>query len=161
MCCQWLISPQVGFPSAYQTSDQLVWLCCPCRNGQYILFNTPIRDVTHSLYACRAHTMFCMMFFSGPQAKYKQLLLSLGNVRNYRLVASVLAGNTTPVDLATKVSLLTFYLALYLPDFYRFLPCLAVTRTQTHVLSVEENKSGKTRACRGVCTDIFPPKRTQ
>ncbi|CAM9255693.1 unnamed protein product [Ectocarpus fasciculatus] len=36
------------------------------------------------------------------KAKYKQLLLSLGNVRNYRLVASVLAGNTTPVDLATK-----------------------------------------------------------
>ncbi|CAM9435846.1 unnamed protein product [Ectocarpus sp. 4 AP-2014] len=36
------------------------------------------------------------------KAKYKQLLLSLGNVRNYRLVASVLAGNTTPVHLATK-----------------------------------------------------------
>lgn len=38
-----------------------------------------------------------------PQAKYKQLLLSLGNVRNYRLIASVLAGTTTPIDLATKV----------------------------------------------------------
>eukprot|EP00903_Cladosiphon_okamuranus_P005493 g5476.t1 len=36
------------------------------------------------------------------KAKYKQLLLSLGNVRNYRLVASVLAGNTSPIDLATK-----------------------------------------------------------
>lgn len=37
------------------------------------------------------------------QAKYKQLILALGNVRNYRLVTSVLAGTTTPADLATKV----------------------------------------------------------
>ncbi|CAM9232886.1 unnamed protein product, partial [Hapterophycus canaliculatus] len=36
------------------------------------------------------------------KAKYKQLMLALGNVRNYRLVASVLAGSTTPADLATK-----------------------------------------------------------
>lgn len=43
-----------------------------------------------------------MLNFMLPQAKYKQLLLSLGNVRNYRLIASVLAGTTTPTDLATK-----------------------------------------------------------
>lgn len=54
---------------------------------------------------------FLLFFAAGPQAKYKQLLLSLGNVRNYRLVASVLAGNTTPVDLATKVRLTVTILA--------------------------------------------------
>lgn len=55
---------------------------------------------------CPRHALYDA--HSGPQAKYKQLLLSLGNVRNYRLVASVLAGSTTPADLATKVSLFAF-----------------------------------------------------
>lgn len=71
--------------------------------------------------------------FCGPQAKYKQLLLSLGNVRNYRLVASVLAGNTTPVDLATKVSLFTFNgpciaFCLIFIDFYR----VSLSHEHTH-----------------------------
>lgn len=63
----------------------------------------PFSRVPRYFSLAMASRCFVCLRVSLHQAKYKQLLLSLGNVRNDRLAQSVLAGTTTPADLATKV----------------------------------------------------------
>lgn len=103
---KWLLLPCTrAFGSGFASEEARKPFAFSAGNG------SPLPQVSFAVFVTHASwrpLRLRVVHFShfGPQAKYKQLLLSLGNVRNYRLVASVLAGNTTPVDLATKVCML-------------------------------------------------------